>query len=151
MPEIDPDTDEALRRGLAQLRRATELSMGYTPQLVSRAEARAILTHIEAAEVRAEQLAAELRIREESQIPVIPRAAQERLVAAEAERDRLAARAKQLEAALQPLVEQFEADGLYDHSLANVPEDDWQSGPNVTLRMVRAARAAVAGDPEISA
>lgn len=56
-------------------------------------------------------------------------------------------RAEQLEAALQPLVEQFEADGLYDHSLDDVPEDDWQSGPNVTLRMVRAARAAVAGDP----
>jgi hypothetical protein len=39
----------------------------------------------------ADTLRAELRIREESQIPVLPRAAQERLEAAEADRDRLAA------------------------------------------------------------
>ena len=107
-----------------------------------------------AAEVRAEQLAAELRIREESQIPVIPRAAQERLVAAEAERDRLAARAEQLEAALQGMVACYDA-------LVEAEHRDAQTG----LRLVSesamyvslvtfaefvetAARAAVAGDPD---
>lgn len=50
MPERGNGTEqrnEALERGLAQLRKATELAVGYQPQLVTRAEASAVLDHIE--------------------------------------------------------------------------------------------------------
>jgi hypothetical protein len=60
----------------------------------SKRKAAAALDELVRLAEEADTLRAELRIREESQIPVLPRAAQERLEAAEADRDRLAAALK---------------------------------------------------------
>lgn len=49
-PPLNEHRNEALERGLAQLRKATELAVGYQPQLVTRAEASAVLDHIEGLE-----------------------------------------------------------------------------------------------------
>lgn len=46
-PPVTEQRNEALERGLAQLRKATEIAVGYQPQLVTRAEAAAVLDHIE--------------------------------------------------------------------------------------------------------